>query len=143
MMLPALLLAIAPPAATIDDLPLGVLPPQALPAKGCAAYLFTTGATKALAAAYDADAGVLRIVLDGVPLSLPRVASSGAVALGLPDETHFRGDGVAEAVLTLTVREQGGLTGGALVPEALLRLDRAQQDGIAVPLAGLVGCAGG
>lgn len=134
--------AVAPPASAIDGLPLGALPPQPLPAKGCAAYLFTTGTTKALAATYDAETGRLRIVLDGVVTDLPRVAASGPVALGLSEESDFRGETVT-AVLTMTVREQNGLTRGALVPEALLRIDRMGQDGIAVPLAGLVGCGAG
>ena len=47
----ALLLALlADPPASIDDLPIGGLAPQALPTRGCAAYLFTGGATRALAA---------------------------------------------------------------------------------------------
>ncbi|MGJ3628005.1 hypothetical protein AB5I41_15290 [Sphingomonas sp. MMS24-JH45] len=41
----------------------------------------------------------------------------------------------------MTIADRPDLAGGAQVSEALLTLDRPGKDSIAVPLAGLVGCA--
>ena len=64
----ALLLAAATPA--VDGTPLGVLPPQALPASGCAAYLFTGDGARRFVAMASPD--LLRLALDGA--TMPRRA---------------------------------------------------------------------
>ena len=40
----------------------------------------------------------------------------------------------------MEVVQQEGLTAGAKVPAGSLQIDRAGQDGIVVPVAGLIGC---
>ena len=133
-----LLLAVADPVASIDGLPLGGLPRQSLPATGCAAYLFTGGTTRAFAAMAGADS--LRIALDGKVVDLPRVAQDGPVAHGLSRDSDYRA-GEIVARLSMTIVDRPDLTQGAAVESALLSLDRPGKDAIAVPLAGLVGCA--
>ncbi|GAA4214930.1 hypothetical protein GCM10022253_08540 [Sphingomonas endophytica] len=131
----------AAPAPGIDGLPIGALPQQALPARGCAAYLFSTGTTRTLAAMATADPATLRLVLDGKTIDLPRTGATGAAQLGLNAESVYRaGDVVATVQMTVELRQN--LTAGAAVPVATLRLDREGRDTVVVPLAGLVGCAG-
>ena len=131
----------AAPATGIDGLPIGALPPQALPARGCAAYLFSTGATRVLAAVASADPATLRLVIDGRTIDLPRTGATGTAPLGFNAENVYRGgDLVATVQMTIELRQN--LTAGAAVPSATLRLDREGRDTLVVPLAGLVGCAG-
>lgn len=132
----------APPPDSIDGLPLGTLPRQELPARGCAAYLFSTGQTRVLAAMVTADPATLRIVLDGSTRDLARAGAAGNASLGFNAETVYRG-GEVTATVQLTIEPRPNLNNGAAVPSATLRLDRAGQDTLVVPLAGLVGCAPG
>ncbi|MEH3047086.1 hypothetical protein [Sphingomonas adhaesiva] len=136
----ALLQAVVTPAS-IDGLPLGALPQQALPTKGCAAYLFTTGETRVLAAMVTADPGSLRIALDGTIADYPRVdgASGRAATLGFTPDARFAAGDVS-ATLDMRVEQRATLGQGAAVPTATLRIDRTGRDTIVVPMAGLVGC---
>ena len=137
----ALLQAVVTPAS-IDGLPLGALPQQPLPPKGCAAYLFTTGETRVLAAMVTADPGSLRIALDGAVADYPRVdgVQGRGTTLGFTPDARFAAGDVS-ATLDLRVEQRATLGQGAAVPSATLRVDRAGRDTIVVPLAGLVGCA--
>ncbi|MEH3036894.1 MAG: hypothetical protein PGN23_10465 [Sphingomonas adhaesiva] len=138
----ALVQAAALPAASIDGLPLGALPQQALPAKGCAAYLFTTGETRVLAAMVTADPGSLRVALDGKVADYPRIDGTDgrAATLGFTPEARFAAGDVS-ATLDMRVEQRATLGQGAAVPTATLRIDRAGRDTIVVPMAGLVGCS--
>ena len=127
-------------AATIEGTPLGVLDRQALPAKGCAAYLFTADGTRRFVAMAGAEDGRLRLVVDGATLDAARADQSGASGYGFAATTKYRAAGVT-ATLELTTESRGDLTAGATVPQATLRIDREEKDGIAVPLVGLIGCA--
>lgn len=142
-MLAAAQAAAAPstPASGIDGLPIGALPQQALPARGCAAYLFSTGTTRVLAAMATADPATLRLVIDGRTVDLPRTGATGAATLGLNAEGVYRGGDVV-ATVQMTIELRQNLTAGAAVPSATLRLDREGRDSVVMPLAGLVGCAG-
>ena len=124
---------------SIDGLPIGALPRQTLPAQGCAAYLFTVGATRALAAVATAQAGQLRLALDGRVVDLSREAGGPAGAFGFAPATTYRGD--VTAVLELAVAERRELAKGALVPTATLRIDRNGGDSVVIPMAGMIGCA--
>lgn len=135
-----LLVAAADPPASIDGLPLGGLRPQTLPKKGCAAYLFSTGRTKTLAAVAQAEAGSLRLALDGTVIDLARAQQSGMGNYGFTGQTVYRSDAVT-ATLDMTIQERPDLRQGAGVPDAMLRLDRAGRDSLVVPLGGLIGCA--
>ena len=125
-------------ATSVNGLPLGELAPQALPASGCAAYLFTTGEKRHFVAV--ASAGSIRVALDGKPVDLPRAAQVGAAGYGLAADTEYRA-GDLLAALALTVSERSDLRDGAAVPAATLRIDRPGQDGVVVPLVGMIGCA--
>ena len=133
----AFLLAVA---AAVDGTPLGVLAPQALPAKGCASYLFTADGTKRFVAMASAEAGTLRLVLDGTTVDAARGTQTGAAGYGFAASTEYRGADLS-ATLELTAAPRAELTAGAAVPAATLRVDRAGKDGVAVPLVGIIGCA--
>ena len=133
----ALALLLATPA--VEGTPLGVLARQSLPASGCAAYLFTADGTRRFVAMAAAEAGTLRLVLDGATVDVVRGVQSGAGGFGFAASTEYRGAGVV-AHLDLTTEQRADLTAGAAIPQATLRLDREGRDGVAVPLVGLVGC---
>ncbi|MCW6529845.1 MULTISPECIES: hypothetical protein [Sphingomonas] len=129
-----------PPPAAIDGLPIAGLAPQALPARGCSAYLFSAGQTRALAVVVASDPAALRIALDGKVADYPRVAQRGTGDYGFASVTDYQ---LGEVTLSLdmTVVRRADVTDGALVPSATLRIDRTGKDGIVLPLAGLIGCA--
>lgn len=140
--LPALFLlaAFADPPSSIDGLPLGGLAPQSLPAKGCAAYLFSTGRTRTLAAVVGAEAGSLRVSLNGRVTDLARASQSAiGSGYGFATEATYRAGDVA-ATLQMTIVERADLRQGAGVPGALLRIDRPGADTLILPLAGMIGC---
>ncbi len=126
----ALAQAVAPPVP-------GTLPPQALPDKGCAAYLWSVQDQRFVAMA---EPGRLRLMLDGKPVDLPAAEAGGVGTLGLASTTRYAGAGVV-ATLDMTIVRRETLQDGAMVSEAALRLTRGNQDEIVVPVGGLVGCA--
>jgi hypothetical protein len=132
----ALLLA----AAAIEGTPLGVLAPQEMPAKGCAAYLFTGDGSKRFVAMASAEAGTLRLVLDGATVDAARSGQTGAGGYGFAASTEYRGAELT-ATLELTSAPRADLTNGAVVPQATLRIDREGKDGVVTPLVGIIGCA--
>jgi hypothetical protein len=131
----------APAPAQIDGLPIGVLPRQALPATGCAAYLWTATDKRVLVAMVSADDRRLRVVLDGAIVDLPRITQAGASNFGLSETAEYIAAGT-QATLDLRIETRGDLVKGAVVPEGSLRLERAGKDGVVVPVTGLIGCAG-
>lgn len=141
----ALLMALALQAPAIvssgpiDGLPIGVLPRQALPAKGCAAYLFTTGQTKALAAMATADPATLRLVLEGKTIDLSHAGAVTGGTFGFAPQTDYR-DQTVSASLAMTVARRDDLREGAIVSQATLTIERQGADAVVVPLAGLIGC---
>lgn len=138
----ALLLALAAAAVpdSIDGLPIGGLERQAIPAQGCAAYLFSTGKTRTLVAMASAAPGTLRLALDGTPADYARGTQAGSVGYGFGATTEYRGGDVS-ATLDLTIQTRKDLTQGAVVDSGTLRIDRPGRDTIVLPVAGLIGCA--
>ena len=133
----------APPVAptpSIDGLPIGAIPRQDLPTRGCAAYLWTASGTRALVAMAQADPARLRLSIAGTIIDLERSGQVGAGGFGFA-ETNDYGSGSTAARLTLKIETRGSITAGAVVPEGILQLDRAGQDSVVVPVAGLIGCA--
>ena len=128
------------PRAVIDGLPIGALPTQALPASGCAAFLWTASGTRALVAMASADPARLRLSIGGTVTDLPRTEQHDAGGFGFAGVTQYQAGDVT-AVLTMAIETRGDLKDGAAVPEATLRIDRTGQDSVVVPVAGLVGCA--
>ena len=135
----ALLLSLQATAG-VDGTAIDTLPRQELPATGCAAYLWSAGATHALVAMASASPATLRLVLDGKQIDLPRAGEEGAGALGFAASTRYRLGEVA-ATLDLSVETNAALAGGARVPAATLRVDTPGRDGVVMPVAGLIGCA--
>lgn len=134
----ALLLAIAAQAAPVPSV-LGTIGRQQLPAKGCAAYLWNA-TDRQLVAMAVADPATLRLSIGGRTVDLVRAATEGNATLGFGASTDYRAEGIS-ARLTMEVVRQEGLTAGAKVPTGSLQVDRPGQDGVIVPVAGLIGCA--
>ena len=139
-MIALLALALAAEAPPVDGLPIGVLPRQDLPAKGCAAYLFTTGTARAMVAMASAEPAQLRLTIDGATIDVARASQSGEGGFGFAGTTEYVRAEVT-ATLNMTITPRGDIVGGAAVPEATLRIDRPGKDGVVLPLAGLIGCA--
>ena len=130
----------APVVASVDGLPIGALPKQDLPAKGCAAYLWTRGPSQALIAMAVADPAAIRLTIDGKVQDFALAAQDGAGGYGFSRTNEYRGGDVT-ATLDLTIAADANLTGGARVSDATLRIDRPGKDGVVVPAGGLIGCA--
>lgn len=129
------LLALIQAAAPV----LGTLDRQALPVRGCAAYLWSR-ADRQFAAVAGSDPAILRLKVDGRVVEMARVAQAGQAGLGLPVQGTYEAAGLS-ATVTMTIAPRDDLTRGAIVPEATLTLRRAGADELIQPLAGLVGCA--
>lgn len=124
------------PAAPLTLAPIGR---QQLPAKGCAAYLWSV-ADRQLVAMATAEPATLRVSIGGRTLDLVRSGGTGTGRLGFPDGLEYRGQGIT-ARLSMDVVQQEGLSAGARVPTGSLQVDPPGGDGIVVPVAGLIGCA--
>jgi len=114
---------------------------QALPAKGCAAFLWDRGSSPALVAMATADPATLRLSIDGKPVDLPRAGQGGdAAGYGFARRTEYRLATVT-ARLELTVTARPDLTQGAAITDATLTVERSGADSVVLPVGGLVGCA--
>ena len=133
----ALLLAVAAQAAPAAPV-LGAIGRQQLPDKGCAAHLWSA-TDRQLVAMATADPATIRIAIGGRTIDLARSAGDGPGKLGFADAAEYRRDDIT-ARLTMDIVQQEGLTAGAKVPTGSLQIDRSGQDGIVVPVAGLIGC---
>ncbi|HEU4959713.1 MAG TPA: hypothetical protein VFT56_04840 [Sphingomonas sp.] len=133
--------AAKPLRASIDGLPFGELPEQQLPARGCAAYLWSKGNTHALVAMASADPAQLRLSLDGTIADYPRVAQQGLGGFGFGRTTTYR-TGDVTAILDMAIQAQADLSEGAAVPSGTLTLERPGKDTVVLPVGGLIGCAG-
>ena len=129
-----------PPSPSVDGLPIGAIPRQDLPARGCAAYLWTASGTRALVAMAQADPARLRLSIGGTIVDLERSGQVGAGGFGFA-ETNDYGGGSTSAKLTIKIETRQSISAGAVVPEGILQIDRAGQDSVVVPVAGLIGCA--
>lgn len=122
-----------------DPPTLGPIGRQALPARGCAAYLWDSAPTRSLVAMATADPAQLRLQLDGRTLDVARGRQQGSAGFGFAGVTEYQGPGVT-AVLDMAVQTRPDLTGGAVVPTGTLRIDRPGRDTLVTPVAGLIGC---
>ena len=134
----------APPVASVDGLPIGSIPQQELPKQGCAAFLWTASGTRALIAMAGAGTGAeparLRLSLGGKITDLERSGQLGAPTFGFGDTITY-GGGSTSAKLTMRIETRTSITGGGVVPDGILQLDRTGQDSVVIPVAGLIGCA--
>lgn len=143
LLLAALLAALlgAQSAAGIDGSPLGAIPRQELPVTGCAAYLWSAGDRHELVAMAGAEPARLRVTIDGRSVDLARAEQQGAASFGFAGTTHYRAEGV-DVLLDMSIVQDPNLTQGGTVPGATLTLTRPGHDGVVLPVAGLIGCAG-
>ena len=131
--LPLLLQATAPLPQAIGR--------QALPTRGCAAYLWSRGPTPALVAMVSAEPASLRMALGPKAQDFPRSAQTGGEAgFGFAAITEYRADGVTARV-DLVLAPRADLSGGAVVTDATLTVERPGADTAVLPVGGLVGCA--
>lgn len=136
MILALLLAQTAPVPAT--GIPLSAIGQQALPATGCAAYLWNIG-DRSLVAMAVAEPAQVRLAIDGKVADYARTAQNGAGGFGFAATTEYRGGDVT-ATLDLTIATRADLSAGAAVPEATLRIDRPGKDTVILPVGGLIGC---
>ena len=129
----------AAPPLVLEGLPLAELPKQELPPKGCAAFLWTTSGTRTLVAMATADPGQLRLSLGGAITDLARASQQGDAGFGFANSAEY-GTADVTATLDMTVVARGDIKDGAQVSGGTLRLDRKGQDGVVLPIVGLIGC---
>lgn len=130
----------ASPPTGMEALPLGPLPKQTLPASGCAAFLWSANGTRTLVAMATANPAQLRLSLGGTIADLARGSQQGDAGFGFSTTTTY-GTGDVTATLDMTIAARGDLKDGATVPGGTLRLDRKGQDGVVLPIVGLIGCS--
>ena len=132
----ALLLALQA-AANPGPGPLGAIGKQKLPAKGCAAYLWSMDAGRQLVAMATADPGQIRLAIDGKTTDYAMATQSPAIGFG--GVTQYRGGDVT-ATLDMAVSVRADISAGATVTSATLRIDRPGRDTVVMPVGGLIGC---
>ncbi|MEO5937975.1 MAG: hypothetical protein ABIQ43_03085 [Sphingomonas sp.] len=131
----------APPiVASVDGLPIGAVPKQDLPAKGCAAFLWTRGPSQAMIAMAVADPAAIRLTIDGKVQDFALSAQNGTGGYGFAHTTEYKGGDVT-ATLDMTISGETNLASGARIGDATLRIERAGRDTVVVPAGGLIGCA--
>lgn len=131
---------IEPLVSSVDGLPIRALPPQRLPAKGCAAFLWTRTPSMALVAMAITDPASLRLTIDGKVTDLPISAQNGIGGLGYSQITEYRGKGTT-ATLQIVVKTDASTPKSGSISDATLRIDRPGQAGVVIPVAGAIGCA--
>jgi hypothetical protein len=131
---------IDPLVSSVDGLPISALPPQRLPAKGCAAFLWTRTPSMALVAMATTDPASLRLTIDGKVTDLPISAQNGIGGLGYSQITEYRGKGTT-ATLQVVVKTDAGTPKSGSISDATLRIDRARRASVVIPIAGAIGCA--
>jgi hypothetical protein len=131
---------IEPLVSSVDGLPISALPPQRLPAKGCAAFLWTRTPSMALVAMAATDPATLRVTIDGKVADLPISAQNGIGGLGYSQITEYRGRG-ATATLQIVVKTDASTPKSGSISDATLRIDRAGRASVVIPVAGAIGCA--
>ncbi len=128
-----------PVVASVDGLPIGAIPKQELPPRGCAAFLWTRGPSQAMIAMAVADPATIRLTIDGRVQDFALSAQNGAGGYGFSRTTEYRGGDVT-ATLDMTFTNDAALTSGARIGDATLRIDRPGRDSVVVPAGGLIGC---
>lgn len=131
---------IEPLVSSVDGLPISALPPQRLPAKGCAAFLWTRTPSMALVAMATTDPASLRLTIDGKVADLPISAQNGIGGLGYSQITEYRGKGTT-ATLQIVVKTDASTPKSGSISDATLRVDRAGRASMVIPIAGAIGCA--
>jgi len=122
-----------------DGLPLRTLSTQALPAQGCALFLWTVSPGRKLVLMARSDTGTVRIALTGGEVDLAPQAQSGPALAGFSERSRFA-TGAATIDWSLRIEQRADVTDGAVVPEGTLFYTPAAGDAVAVPVTGIIGC---
>ncbi|MEY2883641.1 MAG: hypothetical protein RL490_1365 [Pseudomonadota bacterium] len=118
-------------------LPLDELPPQVLPPKSCAMFLWDRTSQRRIAM-LTAEPGTLRIARGGVK-TLPQAGGDGESVLGFrPHAAYGTGPDRIEVALTITANDAG--VGGAVIREGSMTVLLADGSALVTPVAGLIGC---
>ena len=131
---------IDPLVSSVDGLPISALPPQQLPARGCAAFLWTRTPSMALVAMTTSDPATLRLTIDGKVADIPISAQNGIGGLGFSQITEYKSGG-STATLQITVKTDASAPKSGSISDATLRIDRAGQPSVMIPVAGAISCA--
>ncbi|WP_445194025.1 hypothetical protein ACT009_05255 [Sphingomonas sp. Tas61C01] len=135
-------LFLAAQAATIaapSPMSLDAIGQQKMPAKGCAAFVWSMADRKLVAMA-TAEPAQIRLSIDGRTVDLARVAEQGEGGLGFGGSIDYAGGDVT-VNFEMKIVARRDLTKGAQVTDAVLRVERRGGDALVVPVAGLIGCA--
>ncbi|OQW46012.1 MAG: hypothetical protein A4S16_12075 [Proteobacteria bacterium SG_bin6] len=125
---------------SVDGLPIGAIPPQELPATGCAAFLWTNTTNRALIAMASADPARIRFAPAGTLTDLVRTAQQGGGNYGFATHSDYAG-GDYQLSLDIEIVERGDLSQGAVIPAGSLRIEKTGADTVIVPVVGIIGCA--
>jgi hypothetical protein len=82
----------------------------------------------------------LRLTIDGKVTDLPISAQNGIGGLGYSQITEYKGKG-ATATLQIVVKTDASTPKSGSISGATLRIDRAGQAGVVIPVAGAIDCA--
>lgn len=132
--------AARPLPTSIDGLPIGAIPQQEMPARGCAAFLWSKTPTTALVAMLTTDPAQVRFAPAGTVTDLVRVAQSGGGGHGFASSTDYAG-GDWRLTVAIEVVDRADLVGGAAIPTGTITLTRTGQDSIILPVAGVLACS--
>ncbi|MBX9796235.1 hypothetical protein [Sphingomonas sp.] len=125
---------------SIDGLPIGAIPPQEMPATGCAAFLWTNTTTRSLAAMLTTEPPRARLAPGGMIVDLVRTEQSGGGNYGFTTHGDYAAGDYRVAV-DIEIVERGDLTQGAIIPAGTMRFEKEGSDGVVVPVVGIIGCA--
>ena len=132
------LLVLALQTASLPAVTLGAIGRQKMPAKGCAAFVWSIADRKLVAMA-TAEPAQLRLSIEGKTVDVAQVATRGEGGLGFSGSTDYAGGDVI-ATLDMKIVVKRELAKGAQVSDAVLRVERRGGDALIVPVAGLIGC---
>ncbi|SFO15985.1 hypothetical protein [Sphingomonas sp. OK281] len=119
--------------------PITAIGKQKLPAKGCAAYLWSMDAGRQLVAMAMADPAQIRLAIDGKTTDYAMATQSPGIGFGFGGVTQYRGGDVT-ATLDMAIAVRADISAGATVTSATLRIDRPGRDTVVMPVGGLIGC---
>jgi hypothetical protein len=132
------LLVLALQTTPLPAVTLGAIGRQKMPAKGCAAFVWSIADRKLVAMA-TAEPAQLRLSIEGKTVDVAQVATRGEGGLGFSGSTDYAGGDVI-ATLDMKIVVKRELAKGAQVSDAVLRVERRGGDALIVPVAGLIGC---
>jgi hypothetical protein len=115
------------------------LPPQDLARGQCALVLWAQRGTPTRIVMTLSQPAVARIRLSGRLMDLARVSQNGEAVHGQFPSQAYRGEGVSLS-LSFTAENASPLTGGAVVPSAVVELVDGNGWTSVIPAAGIIAC---